>query len=76
MSKPSTADLLGAFGPMNLTQAQHAVEAADRVAEEARAERDRLVKLARDEGRTIYAIAAEMGVTQNAVRRMLRLRGD
>ena len=59
---------------MNLTQAKHAVEVADRVAEEARAERDRLVKLARDDGRTIYAIAAEMGVTQNAVRRMLGLR--
>ena len=59
---------------MNLTQAQHAVEVADRAAEEARAERDRLVKLARDDGRTIYAIAAEMGVTQNAVRRMLGLR--
>ena len=29
---------------------------------------------ARDDGRTIYAIAAEMGVTQNAVRRMLGLR--
>lgn len=74
MSKPSTADLLGALGPMNLTQAQHAVEVADRAAEEARAERDRLVRQARVEGRTIYAMAAEMGVTQNAVRRMLWLR--
>lgn len=55
---------------MNLTRAQHAVEAA----EEARADRDRLVRQARDDGRTTYAIAAEMGVTQNAVRRMLGLR--
>ena len=59
---------------MNLTQAQHAVEAADRAAEEARAERDRLVRQARVEGRTIYAIAQELAVTQNAVRRMLGLR--
>ena len=59
---------------MSLTQAQHAVEAADRAAEEARAERDRLVRQARDDGRTIYGIAADMGVTQNAVRRMLGLR--
>ena len=59
---------------MNITQAQQAVERADLAASEARAERDRLVRVARDEGRTIYAIAAEMGVTQNAVRRMLGLR--
>ena len=74
MSKPNTADLLGALGPISLTQAQHAVEVADRVAEEARAERDRLVRQARVEGRTIYAIAQELAVTQNAVRRMLWLR--
>ena len=59
---------------MNLTQAQQAVERADLAASEARAERDRIVRQARVEGRTIYAIAAEMGVTQNAVRRMLGLR--
>ena len=74
MSKPSTADLLGAFGPMDLTQAQHAVEAADLAASEARTERDRLVRVAHGEGRTIYAIAQELAVTQNAVRRMLGLR--
>ena len=74
MSKPNTADLLGAFGPMNRTQAQQAVERADLAASEARAERDRLVRVARDEGRTIYAIAQELAVTQNAVRRMLGLR--
>ena len=72
--KPSTADLLGALGPMNLTQAQQAVERADLAASEARAERDRLVRQARVEGRTIYAMARELGVTQNAVRRMLWLR--
>ena len=74
MSKPNTADLLGAFGPMNLTQAQHAVEQADAAAVEARATRDALVRLERERGRTIYAIARELGVSQNAVRRMLGLR--
>ena len=59
---------------MNLTQAQQAVESADLAASEARAERDRLVRQARVEGRTIYAIAQELAVTQNAVRRMLGLR--
>ena len=59
---------------MNLAQAQLAVEAADLAASEARAERDRLVRQARVEGRTIYAMARELGVTQNAVRRMLWLR--
>ena len=73
MSKPSTADLLGAFGPMNLTQAQHAVEVADLAATEARAERNRLVRQAHADGRTIYAIAKELGVTSNAVRRILGL---
>ena len=58
----------------NLTQAQQAVERADLAASEARAERDRLVRQARVEGRTIYAMALELGVTQNAVRRMLGLR--
>ena len=74
MSKPSTADLLGALGPISLTKAQQAVERADLAASEARAERDRLVRQARVGGRTIYAMARELGVTQNAVRRMLGLR--
>ena len=59
---------------MNLTQAQRAVEQADAVAAEARATRDAIVRRERDEGRTIYAIAQELGVSQNAVRRMLGLR--
>ena len=59
---------------MNLTQAQHAVELADGAASEARAVRDALVRLERESGRTIYAIARELGVSQNAVRRMLGLR--
>ena len=65
---------IAAIRSLDLTQAQQAVERADLAASEARAERDRLVRQARVEGRTIYAIAAEMGVTQNAVRRMLGLR--
>ena len=44
-----------------------------RIFPNARAE---LVRRERDRGRTIYAIAQELGVTQNAVRRMLGLRGD
>ena len=59
---------------MNLTQAQHAVELADAAAAEARAARDALVRRERENGRTIYAIARELGVSQNAVRRMLGLR--
>ena len=59
---------------MNLTQAQRAVEQADAAAIEARATRDALVRLERERGRTIYAIAQELGVSQNAVRRMLGLR--
>ena len=59
---------------MNLTQAQRAVELADMAAVEARAARDALVRLERENGRTIYAIARELGVSQNAVRRMLGLR--
>ena len=59
---------------MNLTEAQRAVERADLAATEARAERDRLVRIERENGRTIYAIAQELGVSQNAVRRMLGLR--
>lgn len=59
---------------MNLAQAQHAVEQADMAAGEARATRDALVRLEREKGRTIYAIAQELGVSQNAVRRMLGLR--
>lgn len=59
---------------MNLTQAQHAVELADMAAIEARAARDAIVRRERENGRTIYAIAQELGVSQNAVRRMLGLR--
>ena len=59
---------------MNITQAQQAVERADLAATEARAERNRLVRQAHADGRTIYAIARELGVSQNAVRRMLGLR--
>ena len=59
---------------MNLTQAQHAVELADAAAVEARAARDALVRRERENGRTIYAIARELGVSQNAARRMLGLR--
>ena len=59
---------------MNLTQAQRAVELADMAAAEARAARDAIVRLERERGRTIYAIAQELGVSQNAVRRMLGLR--
>ena len=59
---------------MNLTQAQRAVDQADAAAAEARAARDAIVRRERDEGRTIYAIAQELGVSQNAVRRMLGLR--
>ena len=59
---------------MNLAQAQHAVEQADMAAVEARSTRDALVRLERERGRTIYAIARELGVSQNAVRRMLGLR--
>ena len=59
---------------MNLTQAQHAVEALRAQLTEATAARDAIVRRERDEGRTIYAIAQELGVSQNAVRRMLGLR--
>ena len=59
---------------MNLTQAQHAVEARRAELSDVTAERDRLVKAERERGRTIYAIARELGVSQNAVRRMLGLR--
>ena len=38
-----------------------------------RAERNRLVRQAHVDGRTIYALAKELGVAQNAVRRMLGL---
>lgn len=58
---------------MNLTQAQQAVERADLAATEARAERNRLVRQAHADGRTIYALARELGVTSNAVRRILGL---
>ena len=59
---------------MNLTEAQRAVEQADAAANDARAARDALVRRERESGRTIYAIAQELGVSQNAVRRMLGLR--
>ena len=58
---------------MNLTQAQQAVERADLAATEARAERNRLVRQEWRGGRTIYALAKELGVTSNAVRRILGL---
>ena len=61
---------------MNLTQAQHAVERARDAYAAATSARAELVRRERDRGRTIYAIAQELGVTQNAVRRMLGLRGD
>ena len=61
---------------MNLTQAQQAVERARDAYAAATNARAELVRRERDRGRTIYAIARELGVTQNAVRRMLGLRGD
>lgn len=61
---------------MNLTQAQQAVERAQAAADAARAERDALVRAERERGRSIYAIARELAVTQNAVRRMLGIRTD
>ena len=61
---------------MNLTQAQQAVERARDAYVAATSARAELVRRERDRGRTIYAIAQELGVTQNAVRRMLGLRGD
>ena len=61
---------------MNLTQAQRAVEQADMAAKDARVARETLVHIERERGKSIYAIARELGVTQNAVRRMLVQRGD
>ena len=61
---------------MNLTQAQQQVERARDAYAAATNARAELVRRERDRGRTIYAIARELGVTQNAVRRMLGLRGD
>ena len=61
---------------MNLTQAHQAVERARDAYAAATNARAELVRRERDRGRTIYAIARELGVTQNAVRRMLGLRGD
>ena len=61
---------------MNLVQAQQAVERARDAYAAATSARAELVRRERDRGRTIYAIAQELGVTQNAVRRMLGLRGD
>ena len=46
------------------------------LADELTRARAELVRIERARGRTIYAIAQELGVTQNAVRRMLGLRGD
>ena len=61
---------------MNLTQAQQQVERARDAYAAAPRARAELVRIERARGRTIYAIAQELGVTQNAVRRMLGLRGD
>ena len=61
---------------MNLVQAQQQVERARDAYVAATSARAELVRRERDRGRTIYAIAQELGVTQNAVRRMLGLRGD
>ena len=61
---------------MNLTQAQQQVERARDAYDAATSARAELVRIERARGRTIYAIAQELGVTQNAVRRMLGLRGD
>ena len=61
---------------MNLTQAQQAVERARDAYVAATSARAELVRRERDRGRTIYAIAQELGVTQNAVRRMLGIRKD
>ena len=61
---------------MNLVQAQQAVERARDAYAAATSARAELVRIERARGRTIYAIAQELGVTQNAVRRMLGLRGD
>ena len=61
---------------MNLVQAQQAVERARDAYAAATSARAELVRRERNRGRTIYAIAQELGVTQNAVRRMLGLRGD
>ena len=61
---------------MNLTQAQQQVERARDAYAAATSACAELVRIERARGRTIYAIAQELGVTQNAVRRMLGLRGD
>ena len=61
---------------MNLAQAQQQVERARDAYAAATSARDALVQAERDRGRTIYSLARELGVTQNAVRRMLGLRGD
>ena len=61
---------------MNLTQAQQQVERARDAYAAATSARAELVRRERDRGRTIYAIAQELGVTQNAVRRMLGIRKD
>ena len=58
---------------MNVTQLQHAVELHRAALDAAIEERNRAVKARRDQGATIYALAAEMGVTQGAVRAMLGL---
>ena len=60
--------------PLPIAEAQEKVLLAQATADEARATRDAIVRRERDEGRTIYAIARELGVSQNAVRRMLGLR--
>ena len=48
---------------MNLAQAQHAVERARDAYAAATSARAELVRRERDRGRTIYAIAQELGVT-------------
>ena len=61
---------------MNLTQAQRAVEAARAAYSAATSARDQLARVEHGRGRTIYSIAQELGVTSNAVRRMLGIRKD
>ena len=61
---------------MNLVQAQQGGKRARDAYAAATSARAELVRRERNRGRTIYAIARELGVTQNAVRRMLGLRGD
>lgn len=61
---------------MNLTQAQQAVETARAAYAAATSARDKLARAEHERGRTIYSLAQELGVTSNAVRRMLGIRKD